>query len=132
MPSSSLTPYYSNAAQVTFNLVSSTEAGAVYIVSGHPLATPYKVEVIRKLTASAAAANDHVILRVSCIGRNATTGKLATASVTTDISIPKDTTVFAESDVVGFLGVMASLLNENAALQSTSVNRTALIEGRDL
>jgi len=132
MASSSLTPYDSNSAQLTFSLVSCSETGAVYQVSGNPLSTPVKLEVIRKLTASAATANDHVLLRLTTIQRNTSTGKLATGSITVDISVPKDTATITETTMVQYLGVVASLLNDNAALQSTTVNRVALLEGRDL
>jgi len=132
MPSSSLTPYYTNSAQFTFQLATTSETGACYKIAGRPLSTPYQVEIIRKVTPSAATANDHVILRATLIGRNATTSKLATASVSVDVSIPKDAATISETDVIHMLGVIASLINDSAALQSTTVNATALLEGRDL
>jgi len=132
MPSSSITPYYNNTSQYTFALATTSETGAVYKMAGRPLSQPFQVEVQRKITASAATANDHVILRISRIEKNATTGKLATGSVTVDLSIPKDTASLAEADFTKMVGAVASILNECAALQSTTVNAVALEEGRDL
>jgi hypothetical protein len=132
MASSSLTPYKDNSNQVTFNLVTTSQNGSTYKVSGRELALPHVVEIQRKLTSNNSTGNDHVILRGARTERNATTGKLATAQVMVDISIPKDQSTLDATAQAELLSCVASLLNEASAMEATHANITALIEGRDL
>lgn len=130
--STSLTPYYDNTNQTTFVQASASEKITKWIESGLDIACPHKVEVIRKLTPPTSNSNDHVILRVSKTMRNATTSKLATMQVSLDISIPKDTSELDSTEQKALVSELASLLNEATAMEATSANITALIEGRDL
>lgn len=132
MASAALSPYYDNASQITYSLVSTSKDSSLYRVSGRSLATPHTLEIIRKIGPNGAAANDHVIVRLTRVERNETTQKLATVSCSLDISIPRDTTAVTNSTVIAQLGALASLLNDSTALAATANNRGALIDGRDL
>jgi len=132
MASSQLQPYKDNTTQVTFVLVSTSATGATYQVSGGTLAEPFRIEIVRKIGPTSQVGNDHVIVRFTRSLRNATTGKLSTCTISVDIGIPKDTSLFTATVMKETLALVASLLNDNAANAATSVNRTALIEGRDL
>jgi len=131
MATTTLTPYIDQTTQATFNLVSSGSTGARWLAAGRSIAEPYSVELIRKIGPSSASANDHVLVRVQRTDRNTTTGKFATMSVTMDVSIPKDVSIITPTIQKNILGVMTSLLNEAVANAATTVNRTAVIEGRD-
>lgn len=132
MASASLTPYDDSSSQVTFNLVSQSATGATYKVASRDLATPFMVEITRKLTAPSASSNDHIVVRVARVERNADTGKLATLQCLVDVSIPKDTSILDSTAQLELLGVVGSLLNDSTAMEATTVARTAIIEGRDL
>jgi len=132
MASSTLTPYRDNTNQVTFNLVSQGIDGATYKVSGRDLALPYSVEIQRKLTTGSSSANDRVKLIVRRVERNVDTGKLATLMVSSEISIPKDTSTLDGTAQIEICAILASLLNDATANAATTANRTALVEGRDL
>jgi len=132
MASSSLTPKYDNTNSYTFALVSTGVDGATHKVEGRDLALPFEVNVQRKLTGGSKTGNDHVVVRMARTERNATTAKLATMQVLVDISIPKDTSVITQAEQLKLVGAVASLLNDNAALQATTVARSALINGRDI
>lgn len=132
MASASLSPFNSNAVSVSFSLVSTSATGASYQASGRDLSLPYKVQIDRKIGPSGAAANDHVVMKISRIEKNVTTAKLATGSVQIDISVPRDSAALTKVYIVEMLGIASSLLNDNTALAATSVARTALAEGRDL
>jgi hypothetical protein len=132
MASTSLSPYKNSSTTETFSLVSATENGATYKVSGRALSVPYTIDVRRKFTAAGAAGNDHVTVRVARVEANAETGKLATCQVMLDISIPKDTTVLTTTIQKEIISVLASLLNESTAMEATNANITSLIEGYDI
>lgn len=132
MASATLTPYRNNANQVTFSLVSTSADQTTYKVSGNPLSEPHLVEITRKLTNSNSASNDHVQVRIARVERNATTGKLATMQVLCDISLPKDDSILTATVQKEQLAILASLFNEATAMEATTANITALIEGRDL
>lgn len=132
MASSTLTPYYSNSSQTTFSLVSTGVDRTIWKVSGRPLATPYSIEVIRKVGGSGQLANDHVQLRITYTGKNATSGKISSAVISLDISIPRDADAVSATQVVQSIGILSSILDDSTALQATSSNRTVLVEGRDL
>jgi hypothetical protein len=132
MASSSLTPYRNNSDQVTFQLVSTSSEGSSYRVSGRDLSSPHVVDIKRKLTSGNSTANDHISVRVARTERNASTSKLATMQVLLDISIPKDTSILTSTVQAEQLAIAASLLNEATAMEATTANITALIEGRDL
>lgn len=132
MSSTSLTPYKSNSTQETFILANESSTGAKWIVAGRSLSAPYSLELSRKLTAPSATGNDRVELRLTRVEPNATTGKLATASVILTVSIPKDTSVLVPGVQKEMLSVIASLLNEQTAMESTNVKITALIQGTNL
>lgn len=132
MASASLAPYKNNSAQVTHLLVATGPTGSSYSVAGRSLGLPYGIQIQRKVGPSGSLANDHVIVKVGCSYANATTGKIATGSVSCDISIPRDSTIITTTVMAELLGQLSSLLNDSTALAATSANRVALIEGRDL
>jgi len=132
MAAATLTPYYNNTTQTTYNLVSTGPTGSMWKLAGRDLGQPKSVEIIRKMTPIGSSANDHVILRLSNTMRNATTGKLATLVATCDISLPKDATDLTTNQRLYMLAELASLLNDSSANAATTVARSALIEGRDL
>jgi len=130
MPSATLTPYKNNTTQTSYSLVSSSEKGALWLVTGRALSKPAWIEVIRKIGPSSSLANDHLILRIGVTEANASTGKLSTGSVTVDFSTPKDQSVISSATMLDQSGVIASLLNDSVANAATTVTRTALVEGR--
>lgn len=132
MASSTLNPYKDNTNHVLFSLASTSATGAKYLVSGRSMSLPYICEITRKVTPANSTSNDHVTVRLARSEANATSGKLATAQVTLDISIPKDQSVLTAAVQKEIVSVLASILNEAAAMQATNANITALIEGRDL
>jgi hypothetical protein len=132
MASATLAPYKTNAATQSFTLVSSGTTGATWKATGRDLSTPYVISVERKLSTSTSTTNDHIVVRIARTERNTTTSKLATCQVLLDVSIPKDTSVLTAAVQKEILSCVSSLLNENTAMEATSVNITALIEGRDL
>lgn len=134
MPSSSLTPYKTSAGQVTYSLIGSSPTAAKWSVSGYGLGVPRILEQTLKVGAPGAAANDHVIVRLSQSDENSTTGKIATANVTLDVSIPRDSATITSTEIVELLGILSSLLNDCASVEDSAnaTNRTALAEGRVL
>lgn len=132
MATATLSPKYLGALSDAFELVSTSKDSSLYRMAGRSLATPFTLEISRKIGPNGASANDHVIVRIVRVDRNATTQKLATASVTLDVSIPRDTTATAAADVVAMMGTMASLINDCSDLAATTTNRTKLVNGRDL
>jgi len=131
MASATIAPYKSNSAQTTFSLVGNSSTGASWKLAGRNLSEPYSVEIVRKLSPSGSLANDVVLVRQVRVERNTTTGKLATMLIETKISIPKDDSVLTATAQLEGLACQASLLNDCTAMAATTVNRTALIEGRD-
>lgn len=132
MASSSLTPYYDNTNQVTFGLLKQSADTTTYVVADRPVATPYLVEVKKKLTSASAKANDHVIVRIARIEKNSTTGVPATGQVTLDVSIPKDSDTITVAYVKQLLGLMSSLINDDAAIGATPAAISSLVAGGDL
>lgn len=132
MSSATLTLYETNAATKAFTLVSQDGKTTKWIVSGREIGLPFSFEITRKLTAPGATTNDHVLVRVARTERNATTAKLATCQILMDISIPKDATVITQTEQKKLVSLIASALNEATAMEATTANITALIEGRDL
>jgi hypothetical protein len=130
--SSTLTPFYASSGQYTLVPVSQDDQGATYKVAGRDLACPLGLEIQRKLTAPSALGNDHVVLRIFRTERNATTSKLATMQVLVDISIPKDTSIITIAEQIKLVAAMASLFNEETALEAFLANIAALIGGGDL
>lgn len=130
MASSSITLYTSNSATQAFSLVSSSVNQTVWKAASRPLSNPYTVELTRKLTNG--TKNDHVTVRIARVEANASTGQKATAQVLLDLSVPKDQSILDTSVIVGMLGALSSMLNDNAALAATSANRSAIADGRDV
>jgi len=132
MASATLTPYKSSAATQAFALVSTSPEGASWQVAGRSLSQPYTVSINRKIVPGAAA-NSHLVIRVGRTDNNATTGKPATASVTLDVSVPKDQSIITTAVLNELLCVIGSLLDDQYAVTSAvNAARTAILEGRDL
>lgn len=132
MASSTLTPYKDNTNQVTFTLVSTGADGATYSVSGRSISQPHMVKIKRKFTNPGAPGNDRIEISVIRTEANATTGKLATLVAGAYVSIPKDDSVLTNAVQKEALAIVASLINESAAMQATTTAITAIVEGRDL
>jgi len=128
---STIAPYRNSANSQSFSLVTTGATGSTWKVAGRDLALPYVVEIQRKLTSSGASGNDHIIVRVARTERNATTMKLATAQCLLDISIPKDTTLLTQTVQKEIVSILASVLNEETAMEATNANITALVSGGD-
>lgn len=131
MASQTLTLYKNNTQTQVFGLASVVADGARYMASGRAIACPFVVETKRKLNLNGTG-NDHVSLRIARTEQNATTGKLATSQVLLDISIAKDQSILTPTVQKELVALLASALDESTAVESTTVNATALIEGRDL
>lgn len=134
MPSSSLAPYKNATVAITYGAVGSSPVASKWSVSGYGLGTPRTLEQTLKVGAPGATGNDHVILRLSQSDENSTTSKIATANVTLDISIPRDNSTVTTDEIIELLGILASLLNDQAVVENAAdaVNRKALAEGRML
>lgn len=132
MATETITAYEANAGTKSFVLANTNSVKTSWIVSGRAIALPYSLSVERKLSQPNSPSNDHVILRVGRVEQNATTGKLATFQATLDISIPKDQSVLSPAEQKKAISLLASILNENTAMEATNANITKLIEGRDL
>jgi len=132
MASASLTPYYNNSLQETFSLVSAGTDKTTWKVTGRDLALPKTLTIERKIGAPGKTANDHILIRISQSERNATTGLIATASATLDLSIARDTSVLNATAVRYLPRMIASLLNDSAACSATSNNASAIVAGLDV
>jgi len=132
MASSSLTPYYDNSNQETFALLTQGEKSTRYVVAGRSVSKPYAVDVIRKISSAGAKSNDHVIVRVFRVETNEDTGLPATGQVTLDISIPKDDATITVAYVKQMVGIMSSLLNDDATIGAAPTAIASLVAGGDL
>lgn len=132
MATETLTAYKDNTTTNSFLLQQTSAAKTVWIYPGRAISAPYSISVERKLTNGNSPSNDHVILRISRIETNVSTGKPATFQASLDLSIPKDQSIHTPSEMKNVVAVLASLLNEGTAMEATSANRTKLLEGRDL
>lgn len=130
MASQTLTLYVTNAATQALVLKTNTANGAIWMVSGRNIAQPFEIETIRKVNPNSLS-NDHSIVRLTRKEANASTGKLATFQITLDVSIPKDTSILTLAEQKKLLSAIASLLNESTAMEATTANITAVLEGRD-
>jgi len=130
MATSSLTLYSSNAASAAFVLVSSSVDNTVWKVANRSLSTPLSLQFTRKYQSG----NKNDILKVvfKQIERNATTAQLATFQASLEISVPKDQSILTPAVCAGVIGYLSSLLDDSTALQATSANRTAIVDGRDV
>jgi len=130
MPSSTLTLKKDTTNSVVFSIVSSSEFGAKYIVSGRPSSQPFGLEVQRVLTPPSSTSNDHMKIRIYRTDRNTDTGKLATGQVLVDLSIPKDNANITNTELIELLVMVGSLFTDGAAGSATTVNATAIVETR--
>jgi len=133
MASASLSPKSGDTETTTLQLASNSATGAQYLVSGRALNAPKGLEIRRMITKSNQTANDHIVVRLFHTEPNVTTGKLATAQVMLDISVPKDLSVIGTAGVHALCNMLASTINNygnNAA--DTSPTVTSLISGMDL
>lgn len=130
MASTSLNPFVDNTNHQAFVLKTNTSNGAIWMVSGRNLSTPFEIETSRKVNPNALS-NDHSVVRLTRKEANATTGKLATCQITLDVSVPKDTTIITLAEQKKLVAILASMLNEQTAMEATNANITAVVEGRD-
>lgn len=131
MASATLTLYKNNTQTDVFSLAAQSAVGASYLVAGRTLSAPKVITVDRKINSNARA-NDKVSAKLTHTEINTTSGLPATFSVEVIISVPKDTSILTATLQKEGCAIMASLLNDGTAMAATTVNRTALIEGRDL
>lgn len=132
MASSTLTGYYSPTASVVFDLVSSTNEGADWRVSGRSLGTPYMVSLRRVVGRTGQRSNDRITLRVSYSDQNAETALASTANVTLEVSIPRDVIAVPNSQSVEMLSVLGSILNDQSPTAVTNNIVQALVNGLNL
>jgi hypothetical protein len=132
MPSSSFNAYSSDTVYSLFGLVSSQANGAKWQVADRPIACPHSIEIERKIGPSGSNANDHVILRARLADSNDETGKISTAVVTLDISIPRDTTAVSSSDVRNLVAEVGSVLRDSSVMEATLSNISNLVSGSDI
>jgi len=132
MASATLQAYYDATLSETYSLVSSTANGSKWILPGQPIGCQKTIEIVRSLTPSGAMANDHVKVIMTNHGRNTTTGKIATSSISMDISIPKDQSILTETLMKQDLKELSSLLNDSRAGGATYNNALSLIRGTDI
>lgn len=132
MATETLTAYEANVGTQSFVLKQTGSDKTVWIKAGREISIPYTVNVERKLSNSNSKSNDRVVLRVSRVERNASTGVLATLQATLEISIPKDQSILTATEQKKLVSIVASILNEGTAMEATNANITKLIEGRDL
>jgi len=131
MASASFNLYGIYQTPTEFDLAQTSATKTTWIVGGRAINKPFSLSIERKLTPQGSVSNDHILVRVTRTEANAVSGKLATASATLDLSIPKDSSVLDESALVSMLGLVASFLNEKSTLAGTTAVRSALVEGRD-
>jgi len=132
MASNTLTAYETATATKTFNLVTTSKEQTVWRASGRSLGQPYEVQIVRKIGNAGQKTNDNVQLRVLKTELDPATGLVATAHATLNISVPRNASLIPGAQIVQMMSVVASLLNDGTAVPSTSANKTALVEGRDL
>jgi len=131
MPSSTLDLYNTSTAHSVFYLAQTGAGGTVWSLSGRTLSEPCSVSLQKKIAPAGSSANDHVIVRVAEIARNTTTAKLATGSVTMDISVPKDTSIIGNTAMTNLIKWLSGII-QGGVVSDTVTNVTALLEGRDL
>jgi len=130
MASNTLTPAVDDTNRQTFNLVSTSLNKTAWVAPSRKLATPYQISVERKLASG--KSNDQIVLRILRIENNATTGLPATASITLNISLPKDQTILTAAEMTKMIVAIGSIIGDSALGAATVVAVTSLIEGRDL
>jgi len=101
------------------------------MMSGRPIATPYVIELNRKINVNGTG-NDHVSVRIARTEQNVTSGKLATSQILCDFSIAKDQSILNQAAQKELGMILASLLMDGAAVLDTPVSLTAVVEGRDI
>ena len=129
MATSTLTLYKDNTTTVTFNLLSTAELFAKWIVSGRALSTPFAA--FQKIKLNKGVSNDESYFTVSRTEANVATGKLATFLCEVRVSIPKDQSVLTPTVQAEVISLAASALI-NAAPTGASTSRATIIEGRIL
>lgn len=130
MASATLTGFLNNTSSATFNLVSTSENSARWIVSGRALSVPFAAQ--QRIKTNKGVSNDEVTVSVSRTEANVTSGKLATCLCEVRISIPKDQSILTPTLQKEIISAAASILIDNAATGVTNANRTSIIEGRIL
>ncbi len=128
MASSTLTLYKNNTQTETFALVSTSENSARWVKSGRALSTPFAIS--QRVKVNKGVSNDESFITTTKTEANLSTAKLATLLIETRISLPKDQTVLTPALIAEAISCHASSLIDGAATGATSVNRTALQEGR--
>lgn len=131
MASATLVPKTDASGTLTIELVSTSESGSVYRVSGRDLSVPYGMEVRRVLTQPSATGNDHIKVRLFRTEKHASTNKPATMQVLLDISVPKDNTVLNKTEQRKLVVALASLLGDCMAVTNYT-NVTKLLDAMDL
>lgn len=132
MASATISPYYNNTTTQAFALASEGENKCKYVVAGRPLNQPWSIEIERIISAPSSRGNDRVLVTQTRVEPNSEAGTLATMRIQTSLSIPKDQTVLSLSVQEQMIGVMASVLNEFAAVSSSVTNREKLLTGINL
>lgn len=132
MATETITAYEASTGTKSFLLRQTSATKTEWIISGRAISAPFNLILERKPSNNNSPSNDHVLLRVSRMEPNATTGKLATFQATLDLSIPKDQSILSPAEQKKVISLLASILNEGTAMEATSANITKLIEGRDL
>ncbi len=130
MPSSTLTLYRDNTNTVAFNLVSTSEYFAKWIVTGRALSVPYSVTQLVK--PSKGAGNDLSYVTIARTEANATTGKLATCLVEVKLSAPKDQSILTPAVQKELISLAASALIDGRTSGTTNTNASCIVEGRIL
>ncbi len=130
MASTTLILYKDNTTTTTFNLLSTAENWAKWIVPGRTLSTPHFAQQTTKVNKG--SSNDESKFLVSITAMNATTGKPATFLCEIRLSIPKDQSVLTPSIQKEITSEAVSAFIGTGGATGADTNRTSILEGRIL
>lgn len=111
---------HDGVTDVVFSLVGNTADGAVYRVSSRALSLPQGMDIQMQIGNPGAKGNDHIKIIIRNVVRNATTGAVSTGSVTLDLSVPRDSAAWTDTDSQDLLAFVANFL--------TSGRRESLVD----
>lgn len=113
---------YDDTTDIVYTLVGNTNVGAAYRDSSRSLALPRSLDISFQIGAPGAKGNDHVKTVVKDSRLNSTTGEVSTAQVSIDVSLPRDSDVWSDTDSKDLFASVLQHLFTDARIDS-------LIEG---
>jgi len=134
MASSSVTLYHGDTENRVYALTQTSANKTEFRVAGLALAEPQMLTIERKIQPGNSKSNDQIIVTVSQVSRNTTSGLLATGKVSVNISVPRDNSIITQTVMSQLCKQIGSLFGNNCAALSAdaATSALALLGGSDL